>query len=431
MMLPASLSEREKEVAALLLQGKSNKQIAQALGVSTRTAEFHVSHVYEKLGVASRAEAIVKLAETSRAAETPAQGTESAYLRESTGAPVGEKRRETTGDLRESTVEKDREPTDNGRNLKRPFWRIAMQKILVALVILFAVVCLAIPVIGFLFFFNLRVGQNLRPSSVQVTQQQVIVEPTYTPWVTPTPMEATGAQPTPTEWPIQRDGDRYRFEGLGFELDPAIAGGPSARVIVETTDPANSAYWSIYPQHLNVALAGYPLSDTFFKPEILVFPVDEYRRVSSYAGEEIDSLITLLEARPADARKFPFLPLINAGQVFHTRVEYLDFQNGSGVRYLAMFAQSPDPVTSQNLTYIYQGLTADGRHYVSVILPVGHPSLPASPNALPVEELQAIAEDNENYRAETAAALAAQPEGTFIPELSKLDALIASIEVDR
>ena len=36
------LSRREKEVVTLLLQGKSNKQIALSLGVSERTIEFHL-----------------------------------------------------------------------------------------------------------------------------------------------------------------------------------------------------------------------------------------------------------------------------------------------------------------------------------------------------------------------------------------------------
>ena len=54
-------SEREHEVVGFLIQGKSNKQIAFELGISTRTVEFHLSNIYTKLGVNSRAEAILKL----------------------------------------------------------------------------------------------------------------------------------------------------------------------------------------------------------------------------------------------------------------------------------------------------------------------------------------------------------------------------------
>lgn len=54
-------SRREKDVIELLLQGKSNKQIALALGITESTVEFHLKNVYAKLQVSSRAEAILKL----------------------------------------------------------------------------------------------------------------------------------------------------------------------------------------------------------------------------------------------------------------------------------------------------------------------------------------------------------------------------------
>ncbi len=81
-------SEREQQVIDLLLQGKSNKQIALALGVSLRTVEFHLSNIYAKLGVTSRTEAALKLSKT--------------YLRES-----------ADGELRESTGTRMDESDDN------------------------------------------------------------------------------------------------------------------------------------------------------------------------------------------------------------------------------------------------------------------------------------------------------------------------------
>ncbi len=48
------LTVREREVAALIAQGKINREIAQALVVSERTVESHVSKIMFKLGVHSR-----------------------------------------------------------------------------------------------------------------------------------------------------------------------------------------------------------------------------------------------------------------------------------------------------------------------------------------------------------------------------------------
>ena len=50
------LSAREREVAALIAQGLSNREIAKALTVSERTADAHVQHILNKLGFSSRAQ---------------------------------------------------------------------------------------------------------------------------------------------------------------------------------------------------------------------------------------------------------------------------------------------------------------------------------------------------------------------------------------
>jgi len=54
---PGGLTAREVDVLALLARGNSNKQIAQRLVVSPKTAANHVEHIYAKLSVSSRAAA--------------------------------------------------------------------------------------------------------------------------------------------------------------------------------------------------------------------------------------------------------------------------------------------------------------------------------------------------------------------------------------
>jgi HD-GYP domain-containing protein (c-di-GMP phosphodiesterase class II) len=54
---PRGLSDREVEVLRLVAGGLSNRQIAEALVISPRTAEHHVQHVYTKIGVSTRAAA--------------------------------------------------------------------------------------------------------------------------------------------------------------------------------------------------------------------------------------------------------------------------------------------------------------------------------------------------------------------------------------
>jgi two-component system NarL family response regulator len=52
------LSDREKDVLEALVRGRSNKEIASALGISENTVKVHTTRVFEKLGVADRLEAV-------------------------------------------------------------------------------------------------------------------------------------------------------------------------------------------------------------------------------------------------------------------------------------------------------------------------------------------------------------------------------------
>ena len=52
------LTEREREVLQQVAQGLTNREVGHALGISDRTAQAHLSHIFEKLSVASRTEAV-------------------------------------------------------------------------------------------------------------------------------------------------------------------------------------------------------------------------------------------------------------------------------------------------------------------------------------------------------------------------------------
>ena len=54
------LSPREREVLELLAKGYQSKEIATQLGIAYWTVESHVAHIYQKLHVRSRAEAVAK-----------------------------------------------------------------------------------------------------------------------------------------------------------------------------------------------------------------------------------------------------------------------------------------------------------------------------------------------------------------------------------
>jgi len=53
------LTPRQREILALIARGRSNKEIAFALGIRERTVKFHVASLFERLGTSSRTECLV------------------------------------------------------------------------------------------------------------------------------------------------------------------------------------------------------------------------------------------------------------------------------------------------------------------------------------------------------------------------------------
>ena len=120
-------SGREAQVVRLLMQGKSNNQIAYELGISVRTVEYHLGKVYAKLEVASRSEAILKL---SRAGLW-----ESAIPKE--GA-LGESRVENGGRIGDDEAITGSNPMQNSHNPEafNRSWAAAILVLLLLIVIL-------------------------------------------------------------------------------------------------------------------------------------------------------------------------------------------------------------------------------------------------------------------------------------------------------
>jgi RNA polymerase sigma factor (sigma-70 family) len=69
----AELTQREREIVRLIVEGASNKEVASSLNISERTVKGHLSNVFQKLGVADRLK-LVLLVREGRVAGAPSQG---------------------------------------------------------------------------------------------------------------------------------------------------------------------------------------------------------------------------------------------------------------------------------------------------------------------------------------------------------------------
>ncbi len=66
MLSSPTLSVREREVAELVIVGKSNKEIASILGISENTVKNHITSILKKLGVQDRMELVLLWAKKNR-----------------------------------------------------------------------------------------------------------------------------------------------------------------------------------------------------------------------------------------------------------------------------------------------------------------------------------------------------------------------------
>ena len=66
-----SLTDTEARVARLVAAGRANPEIADLLGLTRKTVEWHLSRVYRKLGVKSRAELAPLLGSRESCAPSP------------------------------------------------------------------------------------------------------------------------------------------------------------------------------------------------------------------------------------------------------------------------------------------------------------------------------------------------------------------------
>lgn len=219
------------------------------------------------------------------------------------------------------------------------------------------------------------------------------------------------------------------YEGISFSYDDAIASGVNAST-VPAADPESVVEWDMYPTHYLFSFTGYTVAAPFHEPRIIVYPVAEYEATNEAARDIAADLRQLLADRPAAPDTIPALPIWNAAQFMVTQVSYLEFQSGTGVRFITQYGQGASPVNNQDAFYSFQGLTGDGVYYVVAILPVSHPSFAADAMDVPGGDWNAFADDFMNYIAGMEQQIDALDGGGFAPSLLLLDEMIRSLRVE-
>jgi hypothetical protein len=262
-------------------------------------------------------------------------------------------------------------------------------------------------------------ANTAQPKAVAATITSTPEQPTITP------------EPTQEITPTEASLPQADFGGVTFTYDAQIASSVSGQEVAAVNE-GQGAPWEIQPATITFNFDGYPISDSQQTAQILVFPVTDFEKMNDTAAKEIDALRQVIAVHPQTFpdNGLPFLPTWNAAQVFHTKVSYFPFRDGQGVRYLTMYAQNFATVNNKVLFYTYQGLSSDGKYYISAIFPVTNAILPPD-ESIPGGDFDKFSQNIKTYMAAMHDKLDAQPDEAFVPSLTLLDDMIKSLVIKK
>lgn len=216
----------------------------------------------------------------------------------------------------------------------------------------------------------------------------------------------------------------FEYTGVKFYFNDLLADDITAGIDPGYYD-AQDAYWST-PQHRVFKFNNWFLSNAFHDPAIRIYSVADFSAINENVSNALLALEGALTAQPLNSADLRVSDLFNAGQLYQSNPKAIRFQNGYGARWLSQYGQAYYPIGWPNLFYTFQGFTDDGAYYVSIILPVTHPSLP---DADTVVMDDAFYENLASYMEGIQLQLEAESDNSFLPSLVLLDQLVASLLV--
>jgi hypothetical protein len=217
---------------------------------------------------------------------------------------------------------------------------------------------------------------------------------------------------------------------IRFDYSPQIAGDagwqwtPASPDIQTPTGPI--------PECVKIVFQNYIISVGWVETgqAIYVYPVATFPDEPYPFAVELANLREVLAARPnVPDHALPMLPTVTASQIFRSQVEYLDFPNGSGIRFITSAGLDVSPLSDEGLFYTYQGLTNDGAYYIAAMFPIKSPVLPDNTVQMTTEQYNEFVANYDSYLADTVQQLDELSADDFRPRLDAIDHVFASLEI--
>ncbi len=187
-------------------------------------------------------------------------------------------------------------------------------------------------------------------------------------------------------------------------------------------DDVAPEHWSVKFTSADAHLNVIPTFDSTVKDFKTAYPT---------VADAAKDLRKLLTSHPATVNDIPFLPWGDCSTPVHSHIKYVKFKNGSGVRYLANYQIEPEEFSNDGLVYSMQGLSDDGKYFVSLMVPVKTKVLPekSSVATWSKDKYEKFSQNFKQYSADTKTKLDKTPDDEFSSKLSLLDEMVGTIQV--
>lgn len=167
-----------------------------------------------------------------------------------------------------------------------------------------------------------------------------------------------------------------QVEGVSFNLDNTLSLGVGVQNM--PADPLDQAFpGGPLPAHLMLTLIGYgPLSGAdeyggvirvVKTADLKGLGVNEdiYLQLQKLLTEKPDLSAYMKPDMAQHSLVLPHLYPPPAAQILRARTAYVETDHMLGIRYLAAYAQDVSPLSSEQIMYLYEGISKDGSYYIS------------------------------------------------------------------
>jgi hypothetical protein len=219
---------------------------------------------------------------------------------------------------------------------------------------------------------------------------------------------------------------------VNFSYPPSWKAPTSKSVKAEPLENPQDKPDGVAPAHIEITIEPA-------KIQIYAFPLTEAKEAGDKFAKKyptVDSAakdLKKLLAKPvaAKSKDTPFLPWADATTYFESQKKQVAFKNGKAISFLAEYLIEPDVIDNARLIYTAQGVSSDGKYYLSVVSPVKTKSLPEKGDVskMTPDAYKKFSATFSAYATKVGAKLDRLLPASFEPDLADLDKLVKSIEL--